>query len=123
MKTNRLAWEFMVLFSGAVVCSLPAQQTAATTNYFDEIKAKAEAGDANAQDKLADNYEWGINYSDGSGTTTNLSEAAKWYHKAADQGLASDQFMLGCCYENGSGVSKDMTEAAKWWRKAAEQGD
>ena len=52
-----------------------------------------------------------------------MAEAAKWYRKAAEQGLAGAQYCLGACYNNGEGVEQDFEEAAKWFRKAAEQGD
>ena len=53
----------------------------------------------------------------------NHSKAAKWYRKAADQGIARAQFNLGLMYRKGLGVIKDATEAAWWYRKAADQGD
>ena len=51
-----------------------------------------------------------------------MSEAFKWYRKAAEQGDAGAQYGLGWCYENGSGVDKDLSEAFKWYSKAAKQG-
>ena len=50
-----------------------------------QIKAAAEAGDAQAQDKLAGNYLSQANY----------STAAKWYEKAAQQGVLNSQWQLG----------------------------
>ncbi|MCH5309757.1 MAG: SEL1-like repeat protein [Prevotella sp.] len=52
----------------------------------------------------------------------NYSEAAKWFRKAAEQGLAQAQYNLGVCYDNGWGISQNYSEAVKWYRKAAEQG-
>ena len=52
----------------------------------------------------------------------NLSEAANWFRKSADQGFANAEYILGLCYECGDGIDKNMTEAVKWYRKAAEQG-
>jgi TPR repeat protein len=49
-------------------------------------------------------------------------EGAKWFRKAAEQGLADAQCSLGLCYEEGDGVKKDVVEGVKWYRKAAEQG-
>ena len=40
-------------------------------------------------------------YYDGYGVEKDLSEAVKWYRKAADQGLADAQCMLGFYYEYG----------------------
>ena len=53
----------------------------------------------------------------------DYAEAAKWFHKAAEQGDAEAQYALGVMYGNGNGVTQDSAEAVKWHRKAAEQGN
>ena len=53
----------------------------------------------------------------------DYAEAAKWFRKAAEQGIAVAQYNLAVCYYNGFGVEKDYTETVKWSRKAAEQGN
>jgi uncharacterized protein len=58
----------------------------------------------------------------GQGLPKNLAEAAKWYRKAADQGLAEAQHNLGAMFAAGAGVLRDPTEAIKWFREAADQG-
>ena len=58
----------------------------------------------------------------GHGVITGVSEAAKWYRLAADQGLASAQWMLGFCFANGHGVIADSCEAMRWYGLAADQG-
>ncbi|MDA9976306.1 sel1 repeat family protein [Alphaproteobacteria bacterium] len=52
----------------------------------------------------------------------DFTEAAKWYRKAAEQGVAQAQNRLGVMYARGQGVTQDIDEALKWYRKAAEQG-
>jgi TPR repeat protein len=52
----------------------------------------------------------------------DLTEAAKWFAKAADQGLAQAQFALGLMHSEGDGVPHDDALAAKWYAKAGEQG-
>ena len=47
---------------------------------IDELKAKAEQGLAEAQNKLGDCYRLG------DGVTKDYAEAVKWYRKAAKQG-------------------------------------
>ena len=85
---------------------------------FAETKAKAEAGDADAQ------FNLGVMYYQGLGVEQDLKEAVKWYQKAADQGdVAMAQFNLGVMYEKGKGVEQDFKEAVKWYQKAADQGD
>jgi len=52
----------------------------------------------------------------------NYVEAARWFTRAAEQGLPQAQTVLGEIYENGDGVAKDARSATKWYTKAAEQG-
>ncbi|MDO4558683.1 MAG: caspase family protein, partial [Planctomycetia bacterium] len=61
-------------------------------------------------------------YEAGAGVPQDHEEAAKWYRKSAEQGLAMAQNNLGWCCEAGAGVPQDYEEAAKWFRRAAEQG-
>ena len=53
-------------------------------------------------------------------SNNNFVEAAKWFRKAADQGIALAQANLGLCYEKGEGVPRDIAEAMKWYRLASE---
>ena len=48
---------------------------------FEELAEKAKAGDAEAQSDL------GVMYNKGEGVPKNNVEAAKWFRKAAEQGL------------------------------------
>jgi len=82
-----------------------------------ELVKQAEAGDADAQNKL------GNMYYTGEGVPKDDAEAVKWARLAADQGLADAQFGLGLMYENGKGVPEDDKEAVKWFRLAADQGN
>lgn len=82
-----------------------------------ETKVKAEMGDRQAEGIL------GEIYAEGKQVRQDYAEAAKWYRKAADQGLAKAQYNLGVLYDVGQGVPKDESEAAKWYRKAGDQGD
>ena len=76
----------------------------------------AEAGDAHAQ------YNLGLLLARGQGVEQNHTEAAKWYEKAASQGVPAAQYNLGVMYANGQGVAANPEQAAKWFLKAAEQG-
>jgi formylglycine-generating enzyme required for sulfatase activity len=89
--------------------------TAKPVTSFEEIRTKAERGDADAQAKL------GLMYAKGDGVPKDSTEAAKWYRKAADQGNAKAQCNLGVMYAKGDGVPQDSAEAAGWYRKAADQ--
>jgi TPR repeat protein len=102
------------------------------------LLAEAKAGDSDAQRSVADLY------SQGRGVKKNLSEAAAWFRRAADQGNAEAQYRLGIAYAQGLGVLKnsriarawyaksdeqlgeaeeDFEKKAKWYRRAAKQGD
>lgn len=83
---------------------------------FAETKAKAEAGDMQAANLL------GEIYAEGKQVKMDYAEAAKWYRKAAEQGIAKAQYNLAVLCEIGQGVPLDETEAAQWYLKAAEQG-
>ena len=52
-----------------------------------------------------------------SGVAQNYSEAAKWYRKAAEQGISLAQFSLGLMYYHGQGVLQSYDEAYHWWAK------
>ena len=90
---------------------------------FDEIFACFERGlkilpqDAKLQYYVGRAYEWGH------GVPEDRGQAALFFRKAAEQGLASAQNDLAFAYECGRGVPKDDNQAAFWYRKAADQGD
>ncbi len=84
---------------------------------FQSTKARAEAGDAEAQ------YSLGYLYANGMGAPLNDQEAVKWYRLAAEQGNSDGTFHLGYMYYNGRGVAQNYDEAVKWYRLAAEQGN
>lgn len=115
MKANRLAFAVMVL-SNATFFPLVAQGAAADHRPLEEIKAKAEAGDAGSE------FQLGLCYEKGESVAQDFAEAVKWFRKAAEQNYAAAQKELGVCYFTGEGVTKDQVEAVRWFRKAAEQG-
>lgn len=82
-----------------------------------ELVAKAEQGDANAQDTLAARYEYG------NGVEQSYEEAVKWYRKAAEQKHPDALFRLAHCYEYGNGVEQSYAEAVKLYKVAGQVGD
>jgi hypothetical protein len=84
---------------------------------FSLTRAKAEAGDAEAQ------FELGCMYDDGASVPRSPKQAFKWWLKAAQQGLAVAQNNVGAAYLSGIGVSGDYTSAAHWYELAAAQGN
>jgi TPR repeat protein len=86
-----------------------------------QLQSLAISGDVKAQ------YLLGANYYLNPGATVdemrrNYQEAANWFRKSAEQGLAEGQAAMGWLYEIGHGVTPDMLEASRWYRKAAKQG-
>ena len=59
------------------------------TPEIDALRARAEAGDADAQ------FTLGGMYADGTGVPQDDAEAVRWYRLAAAQGLAFAQYSLG----------------------------
>ena len=59
----------------------------------------------------------------GIGTVINKADAARWYKRAAEQGIVISQFMIAWMYQNGEGVLKDHADAVKWYRLAAKLGE
>ena len=106
-------------FALAAVPSAPFNDSSGpvTTASLNELRSKAEAGDADAALQLIGMFM------KGEGVPQNYAEAYKWTRKAAEQGISGAQYGLGVLYYNGRGVPTDKSEAAKWFRKAAEQGD
>ena len=82
-----------------------------------DLRARAEAGDAEAQFILGGMYVTGV------GVPQDDVEAVAWYHRAAEQRHARAQYNLGVIYAEGRGVPQDAAAAVAWYRRAAEQGD
>lgn len=100
----------MILFF-AIASGVFAQTTNIVT-----LMLKAKSGEAEAQNALGEAYY------DGKGVTENLTEAVKWFTRAAEQENAKAEYNLGNCYYYGYGVYQYYGEAEKWYTKAAEQG-
>lgn len=102
-----------------------------------EWQPLAEKGQAEAQFNLGVLYDQGLGvntdyaqaqfnlavlHANGLGVAQSNAEAARWYRRAAVQGLSAAQFNLGVLYETGTGIIQDYRQAADWYRRAAEQG-
>ncbi|MBB55470.1 MAG: hypothetical protein CMF67_13955 [Magnetovibrio sp.] len=68
-----------------------------------------------------DAHQRGMLHYRGNTVPKSLSEAAKWFRIAADNGHAGAQYNLGIMAFLGQGMTKDYTKAAKWFRMAGEQ--
>ena len=100
----------------AICLCLPLMGDDAAKKKFEEMKAKAEKGDAKAQ------YNLGGMYYKGEGVKKDDKQAFRFYLKAALQGDPAAQARLGTCYRLGEGVKQNADSSVRWYRKAAEQG-
>jgi len=112
-------WIVVVLIGMLAGCSDSPQEQAsarpldeAAVNQFEAYKAKAEQGDAEAQNMV------GRCYSSRRGVERDYVQAVAWYRKAAEQGLAVAQYNLGLCYDRGTGVPwANREDCIGTWRK------
>jgi TPR repeat protein len=118
MNINRFSclWFLAIAAEFAIVAPVSAQQAAPP---LAEIKAAAEKGNAQAQDKLGDAFR------------LDTANALIWYRKAAEQGVAHSQSELGRIlmgYAKSPAAKPEARtqhadEAIQWYLKAANQGD
>lgn len=106
---------FVLLLNGCA--EVKAQQRLAPGMQAEDIRIRAEQGDANAQFTLGEIYE------QGRGVSQSFAEALKWYQASAKQGFVAAQSILGYLYQYGEGVERNPQAAFMWNLKAAEQGD
>ena len=99
-----------------LVVALGASIRAQDEQALADLRARAEAGEADAQ------FNLGVMYDNGEGVPQNYAEAMRWYRLAAEQGHAEAQGTLGIMYGTGEGVPQDYAEAVRWYELAAEQG-
>jgi localization factor PodJL len=62
-----------------------------------------------------------VRYTDGE--AQDLSEAARWFERAAEAGLAPAQYRLAVMYERGQGAAMDASKARSWYAAAARRGN
>jgi TPR repeat protein len=87
------------------------------TKTLQELKARGDQGDADAQFKV------GLMYYLGQGVLRDYLEALAWFKKAARQDNPYAQYNVGYMYEKGEGTPQDYVEAAKYYRQAAQRGN
>ncbi len=84
----------------------------ALTKQFDG----AAKGDVDAQ------YSLGEHFMKGTLVDKDRGEAARWFHRAAEQGHAEAQYKLGWLCVDGEGIAKNLDDAIAWYTAAAAQG-
>jgi hypothetical protein len=104
------------LFPILILFALTSPVANADPARLQAIRAEAENGDANAQNKLGVYYKLGLS------TEPSDIDAVRWFRKSAEQGNGEAMFNLGEMYETGRGVQQDKSEALSWYRKSCESG-
>lgn len=82
-----------------------------------DLRNEAAAGAPAAQ------FEIALRYAEGRGLSRDLSQAAAWFERAAQQEFAPAQYRLGALFEKGVGVERDLEKARSWYQRAAERGN
>jgi DNA-directed RNA polymerase subunit RPC12/RpoP len=84
---------------------------------FARLSAQALQGDTDAQLRL------GKMYANGEGVIVDVTQAAKWFAKAAQQGNSEAQFQYASALLDGRGVVQDYQAALKWIEMPARRGN
>jgi TPR repeat protein len=139
MKKSQIAVTVLFLVPlglGLMSCESATEKGRA---YFENLKQRAEAGEAEAQTKLAHIYRGNnTDRTQVTGTTTTVTmttkgivaedpqAAVKWFLKAAEQGYGKAAFGLAQMHHhpkvNWGVINPSLREALKWYRKAVELG-
>lgn len=92
------------------------QDDAEALRWYRKAADAEGAGDAQAQYRLGLLYERPKSLQD-------YKQAATWYQRASQQGVAGAQLNLGMLYLSGKGVPADPAEAVQQFQMAANQGN
>ncbi|MDM8560703.1 tetratricopeptide repeat protein [Candidatus Parabeggiatoa sp. HSG14] len=84
---------------------------------FHQLKERSSQRDVKAQFELAEMYI------QGKGTTKDITQAIKWYRKAANRGEVQAQLKLADMHFKGKDVVQNVTKAIKWYSRAAQKGN
>lgn len=109
--------QIILLVSFFSVFCLSLQAQTAATDSLKQIVAKAEQGDARAQNQVGAWYYKGEHYKQ------DYQKAFAWWAKAAKQDNADAIGNMGLCYQYGRGVEKDSVMAIKLYLKSIEKGN
>lgn len=82
----------------------------------EDLKKRADQGDAEAQ------YELGVRYDSGSLVRKNLKEGFRYFLLAAEQGYSMAQLSVGKAYDKGRGIEKNFGLSLFFLKQAADTG-
>lgn len=101
---------------------IQADQLQAEGNYEEETRKYRIIAEKGGQYSKFGQFNLGVRYYLGQGVEQSYEEALKWYHMAAEQGLAEAEYALGDMYYRGTGVVQDYETALEWFTKAHDHG-
>ena len=107
----RIANRIVTVVTVLAACLVLSSSFAQGTPKFNELLAKAQAGDVPAQFVVGSMYDTGLEAPKDSG------EAMRWYQRAAEAGHAEAQNSLGSMLQ----AEKRYGEALTWYQRAADQ--
>ncbi|MCA0303908.1 MAG: SEL1-like repeat protein [Proteobacteria bacterium] len=87
-----------------------------TTLPIDDLRRRADAGEASAMEELARRLL------QGDGVAKDIQGGAGWMLRAAERGSTQAAFNIGVMYERGFVVDRDSSKAVAWYGKAADGG-
>lgn len=82
-----------------------------------QIRTKAEQGDAYSQYLMGYSYNNGVN-----GVVKDLPKARAWFMKSAESGFGAAAYFVGWYFYYGEGVPRNSQEALKWFTMASKLG-
>ena len=97
----------------------PGYATVGSAEEFEQLKQRAEGGEAAAMAEVGSCYYLG-NY--GAGVDRDFSQALAWFLRAAEAGDTSVYMSIANIYEKGSAGERSVEKAYEWFRRAAELG-
>ena len=86
---------------------------------FQQLRERAEAGEAEAQFELA----WKLGEEKTGNIPTDHIAERFWYERAAEQGHQGAMFNLACMFSNHEGGENDIPRALELYRRCGELGD
>lgn len=104
----------ILLMAAAAPALAQAQTPPEAAAQYRDVKARAEAGDAEAQ------WNLGMMLLNGEGTTRNEREAWRWVRASGDAGYENGMISTAVMLALGQGTTKDEAQARDWYRRAAE---
>lgn len=115
-RVSRMRWALRETISDYAIWQTYRSMLAGIEAQRDELREKAEGGDAEAQ------FDYAFKLYGDRRDPKSAALAAQWFAKAAEQGVAVAAYNLGVMHEHGQGIPHDDVKAVEWYRQAALKG-